>query len=142
MKSKSILIILLSIIVRPEVFSQENAFVVNSYVVEYSLRVGDSQSAKPIYERTIALNGTATAENNMTRAVLNFTSDKKKHAQKPVYDPVKKEAMVWYPLSEFESYYNMLNHKKGNIKVGFHASSTLQTKTLYIITNGLAPLED
>lgn len=116
------------------------SFIVKNYSVEYSIISKDGGAYKPVYENYIALNGKPLDTCKIERIVLTFSNDPVTAAKKPEYDNLKHYAYAWYPLSEFDSYYEMLKHKKGSLKATYYHAIGLQEKRVEFVTNGLIPL--
>ena len=116
------------------------SFIVRDYSVEYAIISKDGGAYKPVYEKYIALNGRPMDTAKIERIVLTFSTDPVTASKKPEYDEMKHYAFAWYPMTEFDSYYEMLKHKKGSLKATFIHSATLQEKRVEFVTNGLIPL--
>ena len=120
--------------------STYQSFIVKNYSVEYTIISKDGGAYKPVYEKYIALNGKPLDTCKIERIVLAFSTDPVTASKKPEYDDMKHYAFAWYPMTEFDSYYEMLKHKKGSLKATYYHATGPQEKRVEFVTNGLIPL--
>ena len=115
---------------------------IKSYFVEHILqtRIGPTQT--PIYQRTISLGGQPQEGGTMDHIQLHFSTDSNAYSQNIIIDDRLKKVTAWFPMEEFEYYYQYLNHKKGTLKATFIQSQAQQFRRLEFIANGIPPLND
>jgi hypothetical protein len=128
----------------PSVHSQDPSINVNQvmiaqdYFVEYILDTRIGTGHNPIYQKTISISGQPEQNSQMDHVQLFFSTDALNNTQNPVLENTK--LTVWYPMGEFESYYEMLKHKKGRMKITYIQSAAQQKRRVEFVTNGNLPL--
>lgn len=112
--------------------------IAQNYFVEYILDTRIGTGHKPIYQKTISISGQPEQNSQMDHVQLFFSSDALNNTQNPVLEKTK--LTVWYPIDEFESYYEMLKHKKGRMKITFIQSASQQKRRVEFVNGGNLPL--
>jgi hypothetical protein len=142
---KNIFVLLtLTISILPSAHAQDPSTNVNqvmiaqNYLVEYILDTRIGTGHKPIYQKTISISGQPEQNSQMNNVQLFFSTDALNNKKNPVLENTKLK--VWYPMIEFESYYKMLQHKNGSMKITFIQNASQQKRRVEFVTNGNLPL--
>ena len=118
--------------------SVNQVMIAQSYFVEYILDTRIGPTHKPIYQRTISIAGQPDQNSQMDHVQLFFSTDTLNNTKNPVLD--RTILTVWYPIEEFEYYYEMLKHKKGRMKITYSQNPTQQKRRVGFMVNGNLPL--
>lgn len=109
---------------------------IEEYIVEFKTEAYDGDGNKPTYRNIISLLGKPANDHSIVRIDLNFTIDDRYQINKPIYDEAQKTSSAWYPMSEFDTYYEMCKQKTNGLRATYRYNKDLKTSALHFTVNG------
>jgi len=113
---------------------------IEEYIVEFNVEAYDGDGNKPTYRNIISLLGKPAPDHSIVRIDLNFTIDDRYLVNKPIYDEALKTSSAWYPMSEFDKYYEMCKHKTNGLTAIYRYNKDLEKSTLFFTIFGKIPM--